>query len=148
MSTCFAHSRRRSPAGQAENPPRRGAPTIANDTVYTLSQDSQIFALNAQNGEQRWTGAGSFELAGVFGSAAPAFAQSTLVAGFSSGELTAYRYENGQVMAGPDCKFAPGCQNISTQSLAIFQRLGDDRLEQAHTPPRGTPRDSGHRRSP
>ncbi len=37
----------------------------------------------------------------------------------------AYRYENGQVMAGPDCKFAPGCQNISTQSLAIFNRLGN-----------------------
>src|SRR5262245_31071280 len=37
----------------------------------------------------------------------------------------AYRYENGQVMACPDCKFAPGCQNISTQSLAIFNRLGD-----------------------
>ena len=37
----------------------------------------------------------------------------------------AYRYENGQVMAGPDCKFAPGCQNISTQSLEIFERLGD-----------------------
>jgi hypothetical protein len=37
----------------------------------------------------------------------------------------AYRYENGQVMAGPDCTFAPGCQNIATQSLAIFERLGD-----------------------
>jgi hypothetical protein len=37
----------------------------------------------------------------------------------------AYRYENGQVMAGPDCAFAPGCQNIATQSLAIFERLGD-----------------------
>jgi hypothetical protein len=37
----------------------------------------------------------------------------------------AYRYENGQLMAGPACKFAPGCQNISTQSLAIFERLGD-----------------------
>jgi hypothetical protein len=37
----------------------------------------------------------------------------------------AYRYENGQVMAGPDCKFAAGCQNISTQSLALFNRLGD-----------------------
>ena len=37
----------------------------------------------------------------------------------------AYRYENGQLMAGPGCKFAPGCQNISTQSLEIFQRLGD-----------------------
>jgi hypothetical protein len=37
----------------------------------------------------------------------------------------AYRYENGQVMAGRDCTFSPGCQNISTQSLAIFERLGD-----------------------
>jgi len=37
----------------------------------------------------------------------------------------AYRFENGQVMAGPDCKFSPDCQNISTQSLAIFQRLGE-----------------------
>jgi hypothetical protein len=37
----------------------------------------------------------------------------------------AYRYENGQVMAGPVCTFAPGCQNIATQSLAIFERLGD-----------------------
>lgn len=78
--------------------PLRGAPTVAGDTVYVLSQDSQLYALNAANGETRWSGAGSFELAGVFGSAAPAFAQSTLVAGFSSGELTAYRYENGQVV--------------------------------------------------
>jgi hypothetical protein len=37
----------------------------------------------------------------------------------------AYRFENGQVMAGPKCTFAPGCQNISTQSLSIFIRLGD-----------------------
>jgi outer membrane protein assembly factor BamB len=77
--------------------PLRGAPTIGNDTVWALSQDSQLYALNAANGELRWQAAGSFELAGVFGAAAPAFAQSTLVAGFASGELTAYRYENGQV---------------------------------------------------
>jgi hypothetical protein len=37
----------------------------------------------------------------------------------------AYRLENGQIMAGPDCTFAAGCQNISTQSLAIFERLGN-----------------------
>ena len=37
----------------------------------------------------------------------------------------AYRYENGQIMAGPNCKFAAGCENIATQSLAIFNRLGD-----------------------
>lgn len=37
----------------------------------------------------------------------------------------AYRFENGQVMAGPDCTFAPGCENIATQSLGIFERLGN-----------------------
>ena len=78
--------------------PLRGAPTIGNENVYVISQDNQLYALNAANGETRWTGSGSFEQAGVFGSAAPAFAQSTVVAGFSSGELNAYRYENGQVV--------------------------------------------------
>jgi outer membrane protein assembly factor BamB len=78
--------------------PLRGAPTIGNDTVWALSQDNQLYALNTANGESRWNVAGSFELAGVFGAAAPAFAQSTLVAGYASGELTAYRYENGQVV--------------------------------------------------
>lgn len=78
--------------------PLRGAPTVANNDVYAISQDNQLYALNAQTGATRWTGTGAFELAGVFGAASPAFAQSTVVAGFSSGELTAYRYENGQVV--------------------------------------------------
>jgi outer membrane protein assembly factor BamB len=78
--------------------PLRGAPSVGTDAVYTLSQDNQLYALNPDTGETRWTGSGSFELAGVFGTAAPAVAQSTVVAGFSSGELTAYRYENGQVV--------------------------------------------------
>lgn len=36
----------------------------------------------------------------------------------------AYRLENGALMAGPGCKFAPGCDDIGNQSLAIFERLG------------------------
>ena len=78
--------------------PLRGAPTVGAENVYVVSQDNQLYALNTADGATRWTGAGSFEQAGVFGTAAPAFAQSTVVAGFSSGELTAYRYENGQVV--------------------------------------------------
>jgi len=78
--------------------PLRGAPTVGNENVYVISQDNQLYALNLANGETRWNGSGSFEQAAVFGTAAPAFAQSTVVAGFSSGELTAYRYENGQVV--------------------------------------------------
>ncbi|MDB5697718.1 MAG: pyrrolo-quinoline quinone [Alphaproteobacteria bacterium] len=76
--------------------PLRGSPTVANDNVYVVSQDNQLFALDPANGKTRWQGSGSVELAGVFGTAAPAAAQGTVVAGFSSGELTAYRYENGR----------------------------------------------------
>ncbi|MGN6123687.1 MAG: outer membrane protein assembly factor BamB family protein, partial [Sphingomonas oligoaromativorans] len=36
--------------------------------------------------------------AGVFGAAAPAIAHSTVIAGYSSGDLDAYRYENGRVV--------------------------------------------------
>lgn len=78
--------------------PLRGAPTIGSDDLYVVSQDNQLFALNSANGETRWSGSGSIELAGVFGAAAPAFDQGTVVAGYSSGELTAYRYENGRVV--------------------------------------------------
>ena len=76
--------------------PLRGAPTIANDNVYVTTQDNQIYALDQSNGKVRWNAAGTFEVSGVFGAAAPASAQGTVVAGFSSGELTAYRYENGR----------------------------------------------------
>ena len=34
----------------------------------------------------------------MFGALAPAAAQGTVVAGFSSGELNAYRYENGRIL--------------------------------------------------
>jgi hypothetical protein len=36
----------------------------------------------------------------------------------------AYRIENGALMAGPGCSFAPGCADIGGQSLAIFKQLG------------------------
>jgi outer membrane protein assembly factor BamB len=78
--------------------PLRGAPTVANDNVYVVSQDNQLYALNPADGVTRWTGSGTLESAGVFGAAAPAASAGTVVAGFSSGELTAYRYENGRVL--------------------------------------------------
>ncbi len=76
--------------------PLRGAPTVANDNVYVVSQDNQLFALNPANGATRWNGSGAVEIAGILGASSPAAAQGTVVAGFSSGELNAYRYENGQ----------------------------------------------------
>jgi outer membrane protein assembly factor BamB len=51
-----------------------------------------------ENGETVWNEAATLETSGVFGVAAPASAQGTVVAGFSSGELTAFRYENGRAV--------------------------------------------------
>ena len=76
--------------------PLRGAPTVANDAVYVISQDNQLYSLKTVDGSQNWSSAAALEIAGVFGSAAPAVAAGTVVAGFSSGELNAYRYENGR----------------------------------------------------
>lgn len=79
-------------------PPLRGAPTIANNQIYVLSQDNQIYALNMNDGSTEWNVAGAVQTSGVFGVAAPASAQGSIVAGYSSGELIAYRYENGRVL--------------------------------------------------
>lgn len=76
--------------------PLRGVPTVAGGNVFVLSQDNQLYALRITDGQLAWGGSGSLESAAVFGIASPAFAQSTVIAGFSSGELGAYRYENGQ----------------------------------------------------
>ncbi len=80
--------------------PLRGAPGLGNGNVYVMTYDNQLFALNQGDGSVAWTTSAAAELAGVFGSAAPASAQGTVVAGFSSGELNAYRYENGRPLWG------------------------------------------------
>jgi outer membrane protein assembly factor BamB len=78
--------------------PLRGSPTVSGDAVYVMSQDNQIYALKTADGSQAWSAAAALEIAGVFGSASPSVAQGTVVAGFSSGELNAYRYENGRLV--------------------------------------------------
>jgi outer membrane protein assembly factor BamB len=80
--------------------PLRGSPTLSNGNVYVMSQDNQLLALNETDGAVVWTDNGTLESTGVFGVAAPAAAQGSVVAGYSSGELTAYRYENGRALWG------------------------------------------------
>src|SRR5690606_37035913 len=82
---------RERPAG-----PLRGAPTIAFNTVYVMTQDNQIHALSTEDGSLVWQEVAAGGQSGVFGVAAPAAGQGTVIAGHSSGELVAYRYENGR----------------------------------------------------
>ncbi len=91
--------------------PLRGSPTIAFGQVYVMTQDNQVIALDANSGELLWNDSGSATQAGVFGVAAPAAGQGTVIAGYSSGELSAYRYENGRTLWSD----ALSRTNISTQ---------------------------------
>jgi outer membrane protein assembly factor BamB len=76
--------------------PLRGSPTIAFGQVFVMTQDNQLISLKTDDGSLVWDESGSNTQSGVFGVAAPAAGQGTIVAGYSSGELTAYRYENGR----------------------------------------------------
>ena len=76
--------------------PLRGSPTVAFGNIFVMSQDNQLFALSAADGSLAWQESGSTTMAGVFGVAAPAAGNGTVVTGYTSGELVAYRYENGR----------------------------------------------------
>jgi len=78
--------------------PLRGSPTVAFGAVYVMTQKNEIHALNAEDGKRLWQESASLGATGVFGVAAPAAGQGTVVAGFSTGELIAYRYENGRTL--------------------------------------------------
>jgi len=78
--------------------PLRGAPTVAFNAVYVMTQDNQIQALNMSDGTVLWQEAAATGQSGVFGVAAPAAGQGTVIAGYSQGEVVAYRYENGRTL--------------------------------------------------
>lgn len=78
--------------------PLRGAPTVEGSNVYVMTHDNQLMALSAEKGETLWESIGTVEAAGLLGAAGPAVAQGTAVVGFSSGELTALRIENGRTV--------------------------------------------------
>lgn len=78
--------------------PLRGSPTVAFDMVFVMTQDNQLVALNDADGALLWNESGSNGLSGIFGVAAPTVGQGSVVAGYSTGELVAYRYENGRTL--------------------------------------------------
>ena len=78
--------------------PLRGSPTVAFGSVYVMTQDNRISALDAAEGKLLWNESGSTGQTGVFGVAAPAAGQGTVIAGYSTGEVSAYRYENGRTL--------------------------------------------------
>lgn len=77
--------------------PLRGAPAYADNRLFVITQDNQLFALSADKGEELWDALATAEPASLLGNGTPAIDNDTVVVGFSSGELVAYRVENGRV---------------------------------------------------
>ncbi len=78
--------------------PLRGAPSVDDGRVFVVSQDGQLTALSAENGEQLWQANATVEPASILGPGSPSVALGTVVAGFPSGELFALRVENGRTV--------------------------------------------------
>ncbi|MGI8942810.1 MAG: PQQ-binding-like beta-propeller repeat protein [Qipengyuania sp.] len=106
--------------------PLRGSPTVAFGSVYAMTQDNQIYALDATDGDTQWNETASATMAGVFGVAAPAAGQGSVIAGYSSGELVAYRYENGRVLWSD----ALARTNLSTQVGSLTDIDADPIIDQ------------------
>jgi hypothetical protein len=113
--------------------PLRGSPTVAYGNVYVLTQDNQLFAVSTEDGKVGWNQSGSLESQGVFGVAAPSASAGTIVAGFSSGELNAYRYENGRGLW-------QDALSRSAISTSVFLVLDDARRPQHRAGDRPGPR--------
>ncbi len=78
--------------------PIRSAPTVMGDQVYVVSIDNRLTVLATDDGSQLWDYVGLEEVTGLLGSSSPAVDRNLAVATFSSGEVVAFRTENGQML--------------------------------------------------
>ncbi|MCG8692871.1 MAG: PQQ-binding-like beta-propeller repeat protein [Minwuiales bacterium] len=77
--------------------PIRAEPTVSAGMVFVVSYDNQLHTLSAEDGSVVWTHVGIAEVAGLLGGANPAAASGLVIAPYSSGELFAFRSDNGHV---------------------------------------------------
>lgn len=76
--------------------PIRAAPAAVGGKVFFVTTDNWLFALNAADGEVAWDFRRYAESAGVLGSPSPAVANGMVVAPYSSGEIIAFKAEDGK----------------------------------------------------
>jgi len=74
------------------------APTVSGGRLFALSDDNELIAYNATNGEVLWTYQGIIEDARMLTAPSPAVLDEVVVAPFASGEVVAFRVQNGSVL--------------------------------------------------
>lgn len=78
--------------------PMRGAPSFANGRIFVTTLDSTLVALSAEDGAVLWRYRGMAIATVPLGLPPPAIQGETVVAGFPSGEILAFRANDGRVI--------------------------------------------------
>ncbi len=78
--------------------PARSGPAVANGRIFVSTIDNQTHAVDASTGKRIWLHTGISESAGFVGAASPVIDGTTVLVGYSSGELFALRAESGRVL--------------------------------------------------
>jgi outer membrane protein assembly factor BamB len=76
--------------------PAHSPPTVADGRIFVVTLDNQLEVLATDDGRRLWNNAGASEPAGLLGGAAPAVDGDVVVAAYTSGDLLAFRVENGR----------------------------------------------------
>jgi len=76
--------------------PIHGAPTVAGNRVFVVDVENQMLAFDAATGHQNWAYRGIPEPARIMRASSPAVTGDTVIAPFSSGEVSALRASTGQ----------------------------------------------------
>jgi len=92
--------------------PAHSAPTAAGGKVFVVSATNVLHAVNQSDGKEAWQCPGIPETGGVLSAASPAVSGNTVVVPYSSGEVTAFDTDKG------DLKWADAVVR-STRTLAV-----------------------------
>ncbi len=78
--------------------PIHSAPTVADGRMFAVTQDDELYAFDIKTGEILWTFQGISEPAKIMAASSPAVYGEVVVAPFASGELVAFRVQNGRTI--------------------------------------------------
>ncbi|MGJ8564827.1 MAG: PQQ-binding-like beta-propeller repeat protein [Alphaproteobacteria bacterium] len=78
--------------------PMHSAPKVSGGRLFAVSDDNELFAVDANTGDVLWTYQGIVESARMLTAPSPAVIDDVVIAPFASGELVALRVQNGGVL--------------------------------------------------
>ncbi len=101
--------------------PLRAAPHVIGGRVFAVTDDSQLYALNANSGAILWSHRGVNEGTGFLIAASPAATDDIVIAPYASGEVHALRAASGDALWN-DVLIAPQQQTATS----VFTGIGGD----------------------